>query len=178
MATWNCFSRKPFCGRWRKGNFSFFKVTLRIVFTSLCLAGQNYFNLTWRGRRVNLQTINKWQMFGAIGEVRENAQYPATEQALQHSAALALECSFLHETLKTCPYLNFDLMQLITGYIQEMQERFRELAAERVKRLIAITVLRLAHAYELTWKIHLSVHHSTFHGPPVELQYGYQCDQA
>jgi CRP-like cAMP-binding protein len=35
-------------------------------------------------------------------------------------------------------------MQLMTGYIQEMQERYRELATERVERRIALTVLRLA----------------------------------
>jgi CRP-like cAMP-binding protein len=35
-------------------------------------------------------------------------------------------------------------MQLMTGYIMEMQERYRELATERVERRIALTVLRLA----------------------------------
>jgi CRP-like cAMP-binding protein len=42
------------------------------------------------------------------------------------------------------PYLNIGMMQLMTGYIMEMQERYRELATERVKRRIALTVLRLA----------------------------------
>ena len=96
------------------------------------------------GQQVNLRTINEWQMFGAVGAVREEALYPATAQALEHSTALAIESSFLHEALKTRPYLNFGLMQLMTGYIQEMQERYRELATERVERRIALTVLRLA----------------------------------
>jgi len=96
------------------------------------------------GQQVNLRTINEWQMFGAVGAVREDAQYPATAQALEHSTALAIESSFLHEALKTRPYLNFGLMQLMTGYIQEMQERYREMATERVERRIALTVLRLA----------------------------------
>ena len=96
------------------------------------------------GQQVNLRTINEWQMFGAVGAVREEALYPATAQALEHSTALAIESSFLHEALKTRPYLNFGLMQLMTGYIQEMQERYREMATERVERRIALTVLRLA----------------------------------
>ena len=96
------------------------------------------------GQQVNLRTINEWQMFGAVGAVREEALYPATSQALEHSTALAIESSFLHEALKTRPYLNFGLMQLMTGYIQEMQERYREMATERVERRIALTVLRLA----------------------------------
>lgn len=96
------------------------------------------------GQQVNLRTINEWQMFGALGAIRTDALYPATAQALEPSTALAIESSFLHDALQTRPYLNFGLMQLMTGYIQEMQERYRELATERVERRIALTVLRLA----------------------------------
>jgi CRP-like cAMP-binding protein len=46
--------------------------------------------------------------------------------------------------MKTRPYLSFDLMKLMTGYIQEMQERYRELATEKVERRIARALLRLA----------------------------------
>jgi CRP-like cAMP-binding protein len=96
------------------------------------------------GQQVNLRIINEWQMFGALGAVREDATYPATAQALQPSTALAIESSFLKEMLKTRPHLNINLMQLMTSYIMEMQERYRELATERVERRIAMTVLRLA----------------------------------
>jgi CRP/FNR family transcriptional regulator, nitrogen oxide reductase regulator len=96
------------------------------------------------GQQVNLRTINEWQMFGALGAVQVDALYPATAQALEPSTALAIESEFLHDAMQTRPYLNFGLMQLMTGYIQEMQERYRELATERVERRIALTVLRLA----------------------------------
>jgi CRP-like cAMP-binding protein len=96
------------------------------------------------GQQVNLRTINEWQMFGALGAVRPNATYPATAQALEPSTALAIESSFLKEMMQSRPYLNVGLMQLMTGYIMEMQERYRELATERVERRIALTVLRLA----------------------------------
>ena len=96
------------------------------------------------GQQVNLRMINEWQMFGAVGSVRSDATYPATAQALEPSTAMAIKSSFLHDVLQTRPYLNFGLMQLMTGYIQEMQERYRELATERVERRIALTVLRLA----------------------------------
>lgn len=96
------------------------------------------------GQQVNLRTINEWQIFGAIGAVRENAVYPATAQALEPSIALAITSSFLHDAMKTRPYLNIGLMQLMTSYIQEMQVRYRELATERVEQRIALTVLRLA----------------------------------
>jgi len=95
------------------------------------------------GQQVNLRTINEWQLFGALGAVRAEATYPATAQALEASTALAIESAFLHEMMKTRPYLSFDLMQLMTGYIQEMQSRYRELATEKVERRIARTLLRL-----------------------------------
>ena len=96
------------------------------------------------GQQVNLRIIKEWQMFGALGAVRENATYPATAQALEPSTALAIESSFLQEMMETRPHLNVNLMQLMTGYIMEMQERYRELATERVERRIALTILRLA----------------------------------
>lgn len=96
------------------------------------------------GQQVNLRTIDAWQMFGALGAVRPGATYPATAQALEASTALAIESSFLKEMMQTRPYLSTSLMQLMTGYIMEMQERYRELATERVERRIALTVLRLA----------------------------------
>jgi len=96
------------------------------------------------GQQVNLRTINEWQMFGALGAVRPNATYPTTAQALEPSTALAIESGFLKEMMQSRPYLNVGLMQLMTGYIMEMQERYRELATERVERRIALTVLRLA----------------------------------
>ncbi|HLO28771.1 MAG TPA: Crp/Fnr family transcriptional regulator [Anaerolineales bacterium] len=96
------------------------------------------------GQQVNLRTINEWQIFGALGAVRENATYPATAQALEPSTALAIESGFLKEMMQVRPYLSQSLMQLMTGYIMEMQERYRELATERVERRIALTVLRLA----------------------------------
>src|SRR5512146_1988283 len=42
------------------------------------------------GQQVNLRTIYPWQMFGALGVVREEATYPATAQTLAASTALAI----------------------------------------------------------------------------------------
>ena len=96
------------------------------------------------GQQVNLRTINEWQMFGALGAVREGATYPVSAQALEHSTALAIKSDYLRELMQTRPYLSFDLMKLMTGYIQELQERYRELATEKVERRIARALLRLA----------------------------------
>ncbi len=96
------------------------------------------------GQQVNLRNVKEWEMFAALGAVRPGANYPVTSQALESSSALAIESDFLRGMMQTRPYLNFGLMQLMTGYIQEMQTRYRELATERVERRLALTLLRLA----------------------------------
>ncbi len=96
------------------------------------------------GQQVNLRTVYPWQMFGALGAVREGASYPATAQALEDSTALAISGQLIKEMLQTRPYLAMGLMQFMTFYLQEMQDRYRELATERVQQRIARSLLRLA----------------------------------
>jgi CRP-like cAMP-binding protein len=96
------------------------------------------------GQQVNLRTIKEWEMFAALGAIRTDATYPVAAQALEASSALAIESNLLQEMMKTRSYLNMGLMQLMTGYIQEMQNRYRELATEKVERRLALTILRLA----------------------------------
>jgi CRP-like cAMP-binding protein len=126
------------------GEFFFFQGDPATYFYILVAGRAKLLQTNQAGQQVNLRTLNEWQMFGALGAVRENALYPATAQALEQSTALAIESSFLKEMMETRPHLNINLMQLMTGYIMEMQERYRELATERVERRIALTVLRLA----------------------------------
>lgn len=97
------------------------------------------------GQQVNLRTIYPWQMFGALGAVRtDGAAYPASAQTLEDSTALAVSSLFLRSMLETRPYLSFDLMNLMTSYIQEMQARYRELATEKVEQRVANALIRLA----------------------------------
>ena len=96
------------------------------------------------GQQVNLRTIYPWQMFGALGAVRQEATYPASAQTLEDSTVLAIESTFLREMIQTRPKIAFDLMTLMTTYIQEMQTRYRELATERVEQRVANALLRLA----------------------------------
>lgn len=127
-----------------EGEFFFFQGDPATYFYVLITGRAKLLQTNQAGQQVNLRTLNEWQMFGALGAVRENAAYPATAQALEPSTALAIESSFLKEMMQTRPHLNLNLMQLMTGYIMEMQERYRELATERVERRIALTLLRLA----------------------------------
>ena len=126
-----------------EGEFFFFQGDPALYFYVLLSGRAKLMQMNSTGQQVNLRTINEWQMFGALGSVRENATYPASAQALEHSTALAIKSDFLRDMMQTRPYLSFDLMKLMTGYIQEMQERYRELATEKVERRIAHSLLRL-----------------------------------
>jgi CRP-like cAMP-binding protein len=96
------------------------------------------------GQQVNLRTLTPGQLFGAVGAVDVNATYPACAQTLEDSTALAVRSKDFHHLLKGSPQLSFGLMKLMTGYIEELQERYREMATERVEQRIARVLLRLA----------------------------------
>ncbi len=96
------------------------------------------------GQQVNLRTLGEYQLFGAIGAVQKGAVYPACAQALEDSSALAILSADFRILLEQRPHLAFGLMQLMTGYIQEMQERYRENVTEKVEQRIARVLLRLA----------------------------------
>lgn len=127
-----------------EGEFFFFQGDLAQHLYILATGQVKLMQSNPNGQQVNLRTIYPWQMFGALGAVRKEATYPATAQALENSSALALESKFLHKMLETRPQIAFDLMTLMTTYIQEMQARYRELATERVEQRMANALLRLA----------------------------------
>lgn len=96
------------------------------------------------GQQVNLRTLNPKQLFGAVGAVDPLATYPACAQALEDSSAIAIRSAEFRKLLEEHPHLSFGLMKLMTGYISEMQNRYREMATEKVEQRIARVLLRLA----------------------------------
>lgn len=96
------------------------------------------------GQQVNLRTLYPDYIFGAVGAIDPAAVYPASAQALEESVALAIRSDRYRDFLSTRAYLAFGLMKLMTGYIQEMQSRYREMVTERVEQRIARALLRLA----------------------------------
>ena len=127
-----------------EGEFFFLQGDPAQYFYVLTSGRAKLMQMNTAGQQVNLRTVNEWQIFGALGAVRESASYPVSAQALESSTALAVKSDYLRDLMQTRPYLAFDLMKLMTGYIQEMQERYRELATEKVERRIARTLLRLS----------------------------------
>lgn len=100
--------------------------------------------ITADGQQVNMRTIYPGQLFGAIGVVETGTNYPACAEALENSVAFAVSSSALQRFLEQRPHLAFGFLKLMTSYIQEMQQRYREMATEKVEQRIARVLLRLA----------------------------------
>jgi len=100
--------------------------------------------ITADGQQANLRTIQPYQIFGAVGAVTTGSLYPACAQALENSSALAIQSNFFHEVIEKSPELSFALMNLMTGYIREMQERFTDIVTTKVEERLGRIIIRLA----------------------------------
>ena len=66
------------------------------------------------------RSIEESSFFFFQGDAAEYMYILTSGQALENSTALAFSSKFLHSMLEKRPYLSFDLMKLMTSYIQEM----------------------------------------------------------
>ncbi len=95
------------------------------------------------GNQVLLNYVSVGDMFGGVAFLGE-ATYPITAQAVSDSAAARWDGGTMAALMERYPRLAFNAMQHMVGRIQELQDRLRELATERVERRIANTLVRLA----------------------------------
>ncbi|NPV78333.1 MAG: Crp/Fnr family transcriptional regulator [Anaerolineae bacterium] len=100
------------------------------------------FQLTPDGQQVLLRVIGPWSLFGAIA-LAHGEFYPVTAQTAQNSTALYWPVSVLMGFINKSPQLAMNALQIMAGHVQEFQDRFRELATERVERRLARAILRL-----------------------------------
>jgi CRP-like cAMP-binding protein len=96
------------------------------------------------GQQITLRIMTPGQTFGGIAILQPQAGYPATAQAEEDSAAMAWDTAHLRELAKTEPSISLNAMQLMHGYITELQERQQALVTGRVEQRIARILLKLA----------------------------------
>jgi CRP/FNR family transcriptional regulator, nitrogen oxide reductase regulator len=94
------------------------------------------------GQQVILLMVGPHQIFGAVSATGP-AEYPTSAEAVMPSAALAWDRERMHHFFDTVPRLARNAMELVAGHVQELQDRLREMATERVERRLAHTLLRL-----------------------------------
>jgi CRP-like cAMP-binding protein len=99
--------------------------------------------VTLDGQQIILRVIVPGQMFGAIGLAQPDALYPVSAEASEDSQAISWETGIFRRLSETKPGVSLDLMGLMSDYLQEIQDRYRELATERTEQRVARALLRL-----------------------------------
>jgi CRP/FNR family transcriptional regulator, nitrogen oxide reductase regulator len=95
------------------------------------------------GQQVIMRVMTPGMMFAAISMV-EGAVYPVSAEAAQHSQVIYWSQETMLTLIGRFPQMAVNALKILAGHVREFQNRYRELATERVERRLARTVLRLA----------------------------------
>jgi CRP-like cAMP-binding protein len=98
--------------------------------------------LTPEGQQVIVHVVKPGEGMGiivALGSI----PYPVSAEAVTDCLALGWEAANIVQLMERYPRLAVNGMRLIAGRFVELQDRYRELATERVERRIARVLLRL-----------------------------------
>jgi CRP/FNR family transcriptional regulator, nitrogen oxide reductase regulator len=96
------------------------------------------------GQQILLRIITPWTLFAAIALAGRDSLYPVSAQASEESYALVWSREEMTTMLEKIPRLALNALKLMADFVLEFQDRYRELATERVERRLARTLLRLA----------------------------------
>jgi CRP/FNR family transcriptional regulator, nitrogen oxide reductase regulator len=95
------------------------------------------------GQQVIMRVATPWMLIAAIGMVT-GALYPVSAQAAEPSQVLYWNQPEMLALIERYPDLALNAMRLLAGHVREFQDRYREMATERVERRLARALQRLA----------------------------------
>jgi len=95
------------------------------------------------GQEVIVRLVGAGEAF-ALASALEGATYPVTAEALRASHALVWDQPAVQELLNRIPSVSRNALAVLLRRIRELEQRFREVATERVAQRLARTLLRLA----------------------------------
>jgi CRP/FNR family transcriptional regulator, nitrogen oxide reductase regulator len=95
------------------------------------------------GQQVLMRVMTTGMMFAAISLV-EGAAYPVSAEAAEDSQVIYWSQETMLGLIDRYPQLAVNALKVLAGHVREFQDRYRELATERVERRLARTILRLA----------------------------------
>jgi CRP/FNR family transcriptional regulator, nitrogen oxide reductase regulator len=95
------------------------------------------------GQQVIMRVATPWMLIAVISLV-SGAVYPVSAEAAAFSRVLYWTQADLLALIERYPLLALNAMRLLVGQVREFQDRYRELATERVERRLARAILRLA----------------------------------
>lgn len=98
---------------------------------------------TAEGHQVVVRIVGAGDMFGGVALLGD-AVYPATAEAISASEALVWRSPVMARLIDRHPALAVNALRVLAHRLGELQDRYRELATERVERRIARALVRLA----------------------------------
>lgn len=101
------------------------------------------FQLSDDGQQVLMRVMTPGMLFAAVGMV-SGAVYPVSAEAAAPSQVLYWSQETLLSLVERFPHLALNALKVVVGHAREFQNRYRELATERVERRLARNILRLA----------------------------------
>jgi len=98
--------------------------------------------VTLEGYQVLVRFVSPGEAIGIIS-VLKNSVYPLAAQAVEDCRALAWDGASLERLMERFPRIAINGLRLVSQRWHEVEERYRELATERVERRVAQALLRL-----------------------------------
>ncbi len=95
------------------------------------------------GQETLMRAIGAPAFFGAVALVQDGV-YPVNAEAMEACESLAWSRASISGFMLKYPELSINAVQLMADSVKEFQERFRQMATDRVERRLAHTLLRLA----------------------------------
>lgn len=99
--------------------------------------------VTPEGEQVILHFVSSGEMFGGCA-VFGDKEYPGSAQAVEDSTALTWDIDTVRGLVGRFPRIGANALQNVVVRLRETQDRYSELATERVERRVAKAVIRLA----------------------------------
>ncbi len=126
----------------KRGEMLFFEGDAVRHVSLLCSGRMKVTQLGPGGQQVILRLKTPGEIISELG-LPLNSPHSSTAQALEPSQVLLWEAPQFEALSESFPILHRNVARLLAGRLQQLEERFREMATERVAPRLARTLVRL-----------------------------------
>lgn len=127
----------------KRGEFLFHQGEPAVAFYVIIEGRVRLSQVTPEGHQVIIRFVGPGDGLGII-VVLSNTTYPLAAEAVADTTALRWGYEAAIELMAEFPRLALNGMRLVAGRFQDLQNRYRELATERVEQRVARALMRLA----------------------------------
>ncbi len=95
------------------------------------------------GNEVILWMYGRGNLLGVLSD-SSGESHPSSARAMEATTALVWDCATLQTIAEQCPRIRQNLSMVLMSRLHELEERFREVATEKVPRRLALALMRLS----------------------------------